>query len=99
MADYPAAMAIIVAFMSSVVTGALIALGAYAVGVYRQDILLALGLMAGGIQMGCLILWYLLAYSAPLPSRSDGRNEHPESLEALPRSYVFRPEGKTTHLS
>jgi prepilin signal peptidase PulO-like enzyme (type II secretory pathway) len=57
-------MAILVALISSVVTGMLVALVGYAMGVYRQDILLALAIMGGGIELGALILWYLLAHEA-----------------------------------
>ena len=67
-------MAILMAILSSLVTGMLVALGAYAFGVFRLDLLLAIGFMGGGIQLAGLILWYLLAFNAkpPFPSGPQG---------------------------
>ncbi len=65
-------MAILVAIVSSLVTAMLVALGAYAFGVERNDLLLAIGFIGGGIQLAGLILWYLLAFNAR-PSFPGGR--------------------------
>ena len=45
-------------------TALLFALVAYAFGVERHDLLLAIGIMGGGTQLGGLILWYLLVFNA-----------------------------------
>ena len=65
-------MAILVAILSSLVTALLVAVVGYALGVERHDLLLAIGLMGGGIQLGGLILWYLLVFNVK-PSFPSGR--------------------------
>ena len=67
-------MAILVAILSSLATALLVALVAYALGVERHDLLLAIGVIGGGIQLGGLILWYLLVFNAKpsFPSQRRG---------------------------
>ena len=67
-------MAILVAILSSLVTGMLVALGAYAFGVERRDLLLALGFIGSSLHLVGVILWYLLVYERrpSLPARRLG---------------------------
>ena len=56
-------MAILVAILSSLATAVLVALVAFAFGVERHDLLVAIGIMGGCTQLGGLILWYLLVFN------------------------------------
>ncbi len=57
-------MAILVAILSSLATALLVALVAFAFGVERHGLLIAIGIMGGCTQLAGLILWYLLVFNA-----------------------------------
>ncbi|MGZ5038450.1 MAG: hypothetical protein ACXWG1_11775 [Usitatibacter sp.] len=57
-------MAILVAIVSSLVTGMLVAIVSYALGVERRDLLVALGFIGACTHLAGVVLWYLLALKA-----------------------------------
>ena len=58
-----------IALITSVVTGALFALGARLLGIEHTGILVAIGIIAAGLQAILVIGWYLLYTRQPREAR------------------------------
>jgi hypothetical protein len=68
-----------VAFVSAIVTGALFSTAAYAMGIHHTGILIAIGIIGGGLQWIILISWYL--YHTRRRARMAARTEPTSTTE------------------